>query len=170
MSIELYTKLSQRENTLITKLVSRLRMSAAPHYQDMDIGLLEQRAARVVEAFILSLAENPDAFVEYIRDIAEERISEGYLLGEIQFALNILEESAWQIVVGDIHPNDHVFHLGRISGTISAAKDALARIYLNHMVIARAEVDRLEARIGALCDGSSEQLRGEDDEFSDLDA
>jgi len=170
MSLELYTKLSQRENALIEKLVSRLRMSAAPHYQDMEIGLLEQRAARVVEAFILSLAEDPDTFVEYIRDIAEERISEGYLLGEIQFALNILEESAWQIVVGDIPPRDHVFHLGRISGAISASKDTLARIYLNHMVIARAEVDRLEAKIGTLCDRSGQELQMDGDEFPDLDA
>ena len=150
MSIVLYELMSPHEQDLIAHLVRCLKSSTWPHYQEIDVDLLTDRSVRLVEVFLVSLDEDPGAFIAYVRDIAEERISEGYLLNEILGALGILERKAWQIVMAESPPKDQIIHLSRVSGTVGAAKSALARVYLNHKEVAEAEVARLEQKIEQL--------------------
>ncbi len=169
MSTELYDLMIQHEDELIERLVQRLRASSAPHYLDIDINLLERRAANVVEAFLIALAEDPGSFVAYIREIAEERLAEGFLIGEVQCALNVLEENAWKIVVAHAVLQDQVGYLSLITGTVGAAKDALARVYLNRMEVALAKTDRLERKIDELSNGAVDGA-SLDDEFPRLES
>ncbi len=150
MSIVLYELIGPHEQDLVDHLVRCLKSSTWPHYQEIDVDLLIDRSARLVEVFLVSLDEDPGAFVAYVRGIAEERIAEGYLLHEIVGALGVLERKAWQIVTAELPPQDQVVHLSRVSGTVGAAKNALARIYLNHKEIAEAEVARLVQKIDQL--------------------
>lgn len=153
MPTALYELMRPHEDEIIEQVVQRLKNSTLPHYRDMDIQLLEDRVARLMEIFLVSIDDDPTTFVSYIRDIAEERIAEGFLLREVLCALNIFEERAWRIVTAEAPLEDQVLHLSTVSGTVGAAKDALVRVYLNHMEAANAQVRLLEKKIEEMYKG-----------------
>lgn len=134
-----------------------LRSAAAPHYEAIDAAQLAHRCRLLAEAFLASLDGSPAAFVEYVRGITDERIGEGYYLAEIQQALSLLEARAWQLAVERSNVTTLVRNLSVITGTVGAAKDELARIYLAHQRRAEAECERLQtARLFAGTEGHVE--------------
>jgi hypothetical protein len=166
MSQALLQTLQGQRGDLVETVTQRLRKSTATHYQNLDPNLLHDRAARLVDTFLKSLASAPGDFGRYIHDITEERISEGFFLQEIQTALNILEEKAWQIAVAAA-ARAAAADLGRdlalISGTIGAAKDQLALVYLEHKERAESRAARLEAKLHELFKGTDAPPLVEDD-------
>ena len=141
MSTELHDLLRNHAGELSETVARRLRMSTAPHYRIVNPQLLLARAERFIEAFLTSLAAAPATFTDFIGNIAEERISEGYHLHEIQFALNILQEKVWQLVVEQVPLDEQVQHLSLVTATISDAKDMLAQVYLEHKAARRISHD-----------------------------
>jgi hypothetical protein len=129
---------------LAAALFEGLRASRRSHYGTIDAADLTRRCARLVDAFLASLEGGPAAFVDYVRRITEERIAEGFYLPEIQQALSLLEARAWQIVVERSSVGALVGHLSAVTGTIGAAKDELARLYLAHKQRAEADLARLQ--------------------------
>ena len=166
MSHALFELMHGRRDDLIETVVRRLRSSTAPHYQNLDPDLLRGRSERLVDTFLTALDDAPADFVRFIRRISEERISEGFFLPEIQTALNILEERAWQVAAAEAPAGDAealVRDLGLITGTIGAAKDQLARIYLQRKEQAESRADRLQARLDELFKGTDAPPLVEDD-------
>jgi hypothetical protein len=149
---------------LVRSEVQRLHHSTSPHYGRLDPGQLQERAAALVDAFLASVATRPAAFTDHITRITEERIAEGYFLAEIQSALSILEEGAWQLVVQQSAPADQVGQLSRITSIIGAAKDQLARVYLEHLERAESRASRLQRRLDQLFKGTDERPLLQDEE------
>ena len=98
----LYDVMSRYRATLSDTIVRRLRHFNASHYQKMKKDLLETRVDNLVKTFLQSIKESPLVFVEYLKEIAEERYSEGVFLNEMQIVLDILEEKTWQLVVSHV--------------------------------------------------------------------
>jgi hypothetical protein len=137
--------LSRTDSSELTDSVfNGLSRADAPHYGSIDPGELRQRCRRLVDAFLTSMAGAPAVFVEYVRGITDERIGEGYHLREIQLALSLLESTAWRLVVERSEAASLVPNLGIVTGTVGAAKDELARVYLEHKERAEAECARLQ--------------------------
>lgn len=138
--------LSKQDAPALTEAVSTgLRNADAPHYASIDAGALDERCHRLVDAFLASMAGSPAVFVEYVRGMTVERIGEGYYLREIQLALSLLESRAWHFVAERSNAASVVRDLGVVTATVGAAKDELARIYLEHKERAEAECVRLTA-------------------------
>jgi hypothetical protein len=134
-----------------------LRGRGRSHYEALDAADLAQRCSRLVDAFLTSLEGEAGAFVDYVRRITEERIAEGFYLPEIQMALSLLEARAWHIVVDRSSIGALVGHLSVVTGTIGAAKDELARVYLAHKQRAEADLARLQtSRLFAGTEGCPE--------------
>jgi hypothetical protein len=166
MSQALSEIMHRQRDDLIETVAQRLHKSTATHYRSLDTDLLRSRSERLVDTFLTSLAGAPGNFGRYIREITEERISEGFFLEEIQTALNILEERAWQIAVRDTAEAgaaDLSRNLSLITGTIGAAKDQLALVYLEHKERAESRAARLEAKLQELFKGTDAPPLLEDD-------
>lgn len=129
---------------LADALFEGLHGTARSHYETIDAADLRRRCARLVDAFLASLEGEAGAFIDYVRRITEERIAEGFYLPEIQQALSFLETRAWHIVVGRSSIGALLGHLSLVTGTIGAAKDELARVYLAHQQRAEADLLRLQ--------------------------
>lgn len=154
MNAELHRLLNRRRVTIIEEEIRRLREFHAPHYQSMDMNLLQLRAIRLVEAYLASVEENPASFMTYIQSIAEERFREGYFLEEIQTALNILSERVWEIVAREAPVRARVAMLGRATAILGAAKDVLARVYTRKLETAESCVQRLKKKLNELFSGT----------------
>jgi hypothetical protein len=150
----LYEVMSRNEAKLTAGVTQRLKSSGALHYKLMEEVVLKSRAEDLVEAFINSIKEKPDRLKNYLTRIAEERISEGIFLHEIQIVLQILEEKAWKLVVDFVPQSEQIRCLSYITGTIGTAKDQLAQIYLQHLEKAELKAAFLQRRLDEIAKGT----------------
>jgi hypothetical protein len=130
MATGLFQILSPKRHQLSEAITRDLRASDSPHYGEIDIARLKQRVDRFVEAFLEASTGEPQAFVRYVERLAEERISEGYYLEEIQRVLSLLWDHTWKAVVDHSPSSPLIEGLAFVSRTVGASKDVLARIYL----------------------------------------
>jgi len=163
MSNMLYRMLSKNKSVLTNGIVQRVTISGAPHYEGMQKNHLQKRAEKLVNSFLDSIKEKPSVFTSYLKQIAEERITEGVFLHELQIVLQILEEKAWQLVVEHMPQEEQVRSLGRITATIGSVKDELALIYLQHFEKAEMKAVVLQQHIEELTKGTDSGPIGEDD-------
>ena len=163
MSNLLHEILRQKKLEMSDNVVCLLRNSGTAYYQRMELDVLQKRAEQLVDSFVESVRTRPAVFMGYLEHVAEERIVEGVFLRDIQTALQILEEKAWQIVVEDILPDDQVQYLGRITTIVGAAKDQIARIYLRRWEKAELNSALLQQRVYELAKGTDPAPIDEED-------
>jgi len=133
MSDLLYRVFLENEAELVNDILSQLKHSTSPHYQEMEWDVLMRRVESLVAYFIIFLRETPDQFIEYVAKMGEERIAEGYCIAEVLMALRILEEKAWVVIVQNVPHQGQIRSLSRVTGAIGAAKDLLAHLYVSHL-------------------------------------
>jgi len=133
MSDLLYRVFLEHEAELVNDIVGQLKHSTCPHYRDMEWNELQHRVDSLVAYFIISLRETPGPFIKYVAEIAEQRIGEGFFISEVLMALRVLEEKGWVLIVQTIPQQGQIRSLSRVTGTIGAAKDRLAQIYVSSL-------------------------------------
>lgn len=145
---------AQRRDEIASLVAGQLKSSNAPHYQPMTARELAHRGRALVDAFIGSLAGAPGRLAAYVEEVADTRRRDGFLLGEIQGAINVLEEIAWRITVDRIPDEHQVEALSRLTTAIGAAKDRLAHVYLERSLRAETEAMQLQRRVEDLGHGA----------------
>lgn len=154
MSSKSYEVLRKNRADISKTIVARLKTSGAVHYQTMEKGVRQRRVDILVDTFLRSMKNRPGVFINYLKKIAEERIPEGIFLHEIQIALQILEEKSWQLIVENVPQAEQVRCLSQITGTVGAAKDQLAHVYLQHLEKAEMNAAFLKGRLDAMAKGT----------------
>jgi hypothetical protein len=160
---DLLARWNARRDEIIQRIVVGLRSSGAQSYRSAEEQVVRTRVERLFDAFTRSLGDGPCRFVEYVHTLAVERIAEGYLLRELQRALNLLGEEAWQVAAepaGGL--SETVQRLALVSGTIGYAKDQLARDYLEQKEVAESALVGLRARTARLFQGTDPSELPED--------
>ena len=132
MSDLLYRVLLAREDELVNEIHRQILHSTAQHYKDLDWTILLHRIESLVAYFLMSVRETPGVFVDYVAEMSEERIAEGFRLAETLMIMRLLEEKVWLIVVEDISLPGRTAALARVTGIIGAAKDRMAVSYVEH--------------------------------------
>lgn len=138
MSDLLYRVLLDRETDMVNEVHRQLIHSTSGHYEEMPWDLLLHRVESLTAYFMVALHETPDRFVDYVAEMAEARIGEGFRLAETLTAMRILEDQVWLIIVEDVPLPGRTAALAKITDIIGAAKHRLASVYLEH---AHAEED-----------------------------
>jgi hypothetical protein len=102
----------------------------APHYAASP-----ETARRLEVLFDELLAavdrEELTSIVAYAHGIAAQRYAAGYDLGEVQVAVNALEEAVWRRIFATRAPEELGESLRLVSTALGAAKDTLARTYVS---------------------------------------
>ena len=138
MARKLHDYVADEAAHLADELAAALKHTASPHYEAIDDAKLHERSRRLVDAFVSALEHGPHSFVEYVRTMTEERISEGYFLAEIQTVLSMLEGRVWKMVVDEAPVSELVSDLGCVTTVVGKAKDELARVYLERLTACQA--------------------------------
>lgn len=101
------------------------------HYERSGAEETRLRLDRLYDA-LLHAAQNRalGEVVAYAERVAAERYHSGYGLSEVQTAFNVLEEAIWTCVFSELNPTAHAEVLSVVSAILGAAKDALARRYV----------------------------------------
>ncbi|HET8529448.1 MAG TPA: hypothetical protein VFL60_11085 [Gaiellaceae bacterium] len=93
------------------------------------------------------------AIVEYARTVARVRFAAGYGLGDVQVAVNALEEATWKCVLAQVPPEEAAEALRVVSTVLGLAKDALAQEYVRLACEARAPAVDVAALAGGAAAG-----------------
>jgi hypothetical protein len=133
--------LVEHERVLADGLAEALTRSTAARYRCLERRVLHRWTQDVVRALIESTDHDPAMLVSHIEQLAAERIAAGFRLEEIQLALTLLERSCWHLLVAHLAAPELTWELARLTEAIGAAKDQLARRYVQALEAGGAKAD-----------------------------
>ena len=123
--------LAQRRVAIVDVALSDLNRRRVRHYESSGLEETRLRLDRLYDGLLQAVTKRDiGEIVAYARDVATERYRSGYGLSEVQTAFNVLEESIWACVFAELDPSAHAEALSVVSTVLGAAKDALARRYV----------------------------------------
>lgn len=103
-----------------------------PHYEAAGVEEITKRLSALFDVVITSASDNQlEPALAHADHIAAERHQTGHDLGELQRAINALEEQLWRAVMEDAPVNAQGYALGVVSTILGAIKDRLACAYVS---------------------------------------
>ena len=91
--------------------------------------------------------ETPESFLTFVEHLSEQRLEEGYTLEEFQDAFNVVEDTLWDMLVTHfLHDISRVEMLAIVNRLFRAAKDRLARVFLQETLSAQRELEHLRKK------------------------
>lgn len=124
--------LAAERATILDSAISALHRRGGRHYGELDVDAVRVRLDRLYDVVADAVARRELADVRaYAHVLARQRFEAGYDLGEVQTALNILEEALWSHVFAHLTPAVYAETLAPISTVLGVIKDELAREYVS---------------------------------------
>lgn len=121
----------QESPAILDQAVAAMYRRRNTHYAALSEDVLRARLKALLE-----LTENAvqtrtlGGLLDFVRSLAEDRFHAGFRLGEIQTALNVLEEAIWERIVVLVPPEDMAIALALYTTALGQAKDCVARTYV----------------------------------------
>jgi hypothetical protein len=101
------------------------------HYQAAGDEATAERLGALFDLVVACCRQHRiEPALEYGRTLAIERHAADHTLGEVQTAVNTLEEAVWRALVSDAPPDALGYALGLVSTVLGTVKDRLACTYL----------------------------------------
>ena len=139
------TAIERHREEVIDTVCKRLQRLSSSHYEIIDYERHLEREENFLNALLQGLRDEiPESFLTFVEHLSEQRSDEGYTLKEFQDAFNVVEDTLWDMLV--IHfPYDAslVGMLAIVSKLFRAAKDRLARVFLQEALSAQRELEHL---------------------------
>lgn len=128
---DLVESLATWRDDLIDGAVAQLQAARLAHYEREGLQTARARLTKLFDVALRCLAEGRvDPMLAHAVNIAHERFGAGFVLLEVQTAINVLEEALWKRVLATVSPEEVAGALGLINAVLGACKDALARTYV----------------------------------------
>lgn len=123
--------LVERRTLTLGAAFAELGRRRVRHYESTSTEETRRRLERLYDALVRAARDRDlGEIIAYAERIATERYRSGYGLSEVQTAFNVLEEAVWASVFAELDPPAHAEALSAVSTILGAAKDALARRYV----------------------------------------
>jgi hypothetical protein len=122
--------LTEHADAILSNAVESLGRAHIARYEQTGSG--EARLRALFEVVVRCCAERHlGPVLDHAERIARERYAAGYDLGEVQTAINVLEEAAWRAILEHAPAADQGESLGILATVLGAAKDRLASTYVS---------------------------------------
>ena len=124
--------LSGAHDQILDEATDALGRSHLRHYDTIDLAQRRARLERLFEVTVDCLQSRQlTPVVGYAEQIARERFDNGFDIGEVQTAFNVLEEAMWRTLADATPPSEIVAALGLLTTVLGVGKDAFARSYVS---------------------------------------
>jgi hypothetical protein len=124
--------LSKRTPEVLASASVSVARAHLPHYENDGATVTEARLGALYALVVRCAAEHRlGPIAEYASGLAAERRGAGFDLGEVQTAINVLEEAVWRVVMAELPPEDQGQALGVVGTILGAAKDRLGCTYVS---------------------------------------
>ncbi len=123
--------LESARGRLLDAAAARLARAGVAPYSAAGPACTRERLGALFDALVASLEQHDlGPALERARTVAAERFEAGFSIAEVQVAFNALEEAVWLAALERLPPAEFAQAIGPISTVAGAAKDALARSYV----------------------------------------
>jgi hypothetical protein len=130
--MKLVELLEQNEEQIVAEANTALERAQLKHYQESGAGENRLRLHNLYRLVLQSLKDkNLIPLTDYIQDVAAERFRAGFDVYEVHTAINVLEETIWQLIIKKMPPAEYAGALGLISTALGAGKTCLAQTYVS---------------------------------------
>ena len=130
--------LDESGEEIVAEATEALDRAHMTHYDESSREENRERLAKLYELTRRCVREKDLLpMVEYSHEVARSRYRDGFDLGEVQTAFNVLEEAIWTRVTNKLRPEAYPEAFGRTSTVLGAGKQALALEYVNLVSHAR---------------------------------
>lgn len=145
--------LGSRTEEILANATAHVTRSHLPHYEQAGEAVARERLGALLLLVVRCAEERRLAPVlDHAVRLAEERHAAGFDLGEVQTAINVLEEAIWRAVLAEMPAAEQGEALGVVGTILGAAKDKLACTYVS--LVAKQPTRTLD--LGKLFHGTSE--------------
>ncbi len=128
--MDLASFIETNSDSIVTGADMAIARRHLQHYEDSIPGVTSGRLEALLRFAIRSIRERRvDGIEKYMGQITTERFNAGFDLGEVQSAINVLEEAIWKLIMQERNPAEQIDELGLVGTVFGAAKDTLARTY-----------------------------------------
>ncbi|MGA2530623.1 MAG: hypothetical protein ABSG36_15880 [Acidimicrobiales bacterium] len=124
--------LSLAKGQILDEAAGAVERSHLGHYEASGHDDLRRKLEALFDIVLECLdTRRLDRVIRYAEQVAHDRFSAGFGIGEVQTAFNVLEESMWHRVVAGVRPDELAESLGLLTTVLGVGKDALARSYVS---------------------------------------
>jgi hypothetical protein len=117
---------------VLDEAFASLAHTQAAHYVAAGESVTRERLDELFSLVVSTLrTRDLAALSTFVQQLATRRFDEGYSIGEVQVAMNSLEEAMWHRVVSTAPPEDLAEAIGLLSTVLGYAKDTLARTWVS---------------------------------------
>lgn len=104
------------------------------HYEAAGAAITSERLRALFDVLVRCCHDHSvEQALQYGEWLAVDRHASGHSLGEVQTAVNVLEEVVWQSLTSDAPPDALGYALGLVSTVLGAVKDRLACTYVSQV-------------------------------------
>ena len=133
-SIDVATFLEEHAEPILLTATERLMRAHLAHYSASGREEGEKRLRVLLQLLAhCCRAHSLDEATQYAESLALERQISGYPLGEVQTAVNVLEEVVWRSITHDVPAQAQGYALGLVSTVLGAVKDRVACTYISEV-------------------------------------
>ncbi len=130
--MELVPRLRAEAGELVDEAAARVGRASLTHYAAAGPEPTRAHLQELFDLLVTSLeTRSLTPVVRHAERIAEERFHSGFGLEEVQIAFNVLEETLWVRLVGEVPAQELAEDLGLVGTVLGAGKDQLARTYVS---------------------------------------
>lgn len=124
--------LERAGSQILDRATASLKHAHDAHYEAAGEQFARDRLEDLFDLVVAAIASRDlTQVVGYCEQVARERFSSGFDVGEVQDAINALESAMWRELVANEPPEDLAQGIGLLSTVLGAGKDALARTYVS---------------------------------------
>jgi hypothetical protein len=130
-AVDLPAVIQREMQPILDEASGALARSNVPHYRELSSDERRRRLGALLELVHRCLADRDlMPMLQYSKQLAEERFTDGVEIGSVQAAFNVLEETLWRRVVLTMPPADLPEAVGMLATVLGAGRDELARTYV----------------------------------------
>jgi hypothetical protein len=130
--MELIAVLSDSRTEILDEATEGLKRCHLSHYEASGLEDSRRRLEALFEIVVDCVQTRMlDRVVKYSEQIAHDRFTSGFGIGEVQTAFNVLEESMWNHIVAGVPTGELAESLGLLTTVLGVGKDTLARTYVS---------------------------------------
>jgi hypothetical protein len=124
--------LAERTEDVLTAAGASVARAHLPHYERAGEAVSRERLRALYGLVVRCAAERHlGPMLDHVAQLARDRHAAGFNLGEVQTAINVLEEAIWRAILSDVPAAEQGAALGVVSTILGAAKDRLACTYVS---------------------------------------
>ena len=154
----LINAIEEHKEELLVRICNRLQIFSPSHYEAISFEQHQEREELFLSVILQKLREDDSASLNhYIEFLVNQRSNEGYNLGEIEEAFDIVEDTLWEVLVKYWPLEQSLIQaLSLIRKLFHETKNSFAQLFLQDALIAQKEFSKIRQKFDEYRDEATE--------------